>query len=195
MKSNDRVYINSNSKFDYLLDDKFLNLITNLHDKFSERVYGVREERLNSINNASKSQTTFVKSENNIPSQWKINNIPDELKIPGIEISGPAHITPMFINAINPGPDGERAIGYLDDDEDSASHRLNDTLNAAENRKKAVDRSLNYYDQSKHKNYEISNGTLPFFMHRERGLHLEEKDVLIDGIPISATLFSTALTL
>ncbi len=195
MKSNDRVYINSNSKFDYLLDDKFLNLITNLHDKFSERVYGVREERLNSITKASKSQTNFEKSEKNIPSEWKINNIPDELKIPGIEISGPAHITPMFINAINPGPDGQRAIGYLDDDEDSASHRLNDTLNAAENRKKAVDRTLNYYDQSKQKNYEISDGTLPFFMHRERGLHLDEKDVLIDGNPISATLFSTALTL
>ena len=94
----------------------------------------------------------------------------------------------MFINAINPGPDGQRAIGYLDDDEDSASHRLNDTLNAAENRKKAVDRTLNYYDQSKQKNYEISDGTLPFFMHRERGLHLDEKGHEILGSIVASKI-------
>src|SRR5258705_13739518 len=41
-----------------------------------------------------------------------------------IEISGPCSITSMFINALNPGPEGERAAGDLDDDEDSGGHRL-----------------------------------------------------------------------
>jgi len=59
---------------------------------------------------------------------WKVPQVPEDLKRPGIEISGPASITPMFINALNPGPDGTRAEGYLDDDEDSASHRLVDTI-------------------------------------------------------------------
>ncbi len=51
---------------------------------------------------------------------WSVPDMPSELWNPGIEISGPAHMTSMFINALNPGPEGERAEGDLDDDEDSA---------------------------------------------------------------------------
>jgi malate synthase len=36
---------------------------------------------------------------------------------------------------------------------------------------------------------------LPFFMHRERGLHLDEPDVTIDGKPVNAAILGTALTL
>ena len=64
--------------------------------------------------------------------------MPAELRKPGIEITGPASITPMFINALNPGVDGVRAEGDLDDDEDSAGHRLVDTVRAAQNRMQAV---------------------------------------------------------
>ena len=46
--------------------------------------------------------------------------MPEDLRRPGIEITGPASITNMFINALNPGPEGERAVGDLDDDEDAA---------------------------------------------------------------------------
>src|SRR5207302_1384633 len=43
--------------------------------------------------------------------------------------------------------------------------------------------------------YRIAEGELPFFMHRERGLHLFEGDVTIDGAPVSAAVLGTALTL
>ena len=36
---------------------------------------------------------------------WQVAPVPEELKKPGIEISGPASLTSMFINALNPGPD------------------------------------------------------------------------------------------
>ena len=62
---------------------------------------------------------------------WQVPPVPDDLRKPGIEISGPCSITSMFINALNPGPEGERAEGDLDDDEDSAGHRLIDTVRAA----------------------------------------------------------------
>jgi len=65
---------------------------------------------------------------------WKVPPVPEDLRRPGIEISGPCSITSMFINALNPGPEGERAEGDLDDDEDSAGHRLVDTVQAAHNR-------------------------------------------------------------
>jgi malate synthase len=101
----------------------------------------------------------------------------------------------MFINALNPGPEGERAEGDLDDDEDSAGHRLIDTVRAAHNRLAAVNRELTYFDRERNKEYRIAEGELPFFMHRERGLHLDEPEVTVDGAPIPAAVLGTALTL
>ena len=101
----------------------------------------------------------------------------------------------MFINALNPGPEGERAEGDLDDDEDSGGHRLIDTVRAAHNRLAAVNRELAYDDKEKGKSYRVAPGELPFFMHRERGLHLDEPDVTVDGKPVNAAILGTALTL
>ena len=92
----------------------------------------------------------------------------------------------MFINALNPGPEGERAEGDLDDDEDSAGHRLVDTVRACHNRLAAVNRELAFVDRERNREYKIADGELPFFMHRERGLHLDEPEVTVDGAPISA---------
>ena len=101
----------------------------------------------------------------------------------------------MFINALNPGPEGERAEGDLDDDEDSGGHRLVDTVRAASNRLAAVHRELYHVDTERNREYRIAEGELPFFMHRERGLHLFEPEVTIDGTPVSAAILGTALTL
>jgi malate synthase len=126
---------------------------------------------------------------------WRVPVVPADLLRPGIEISGPCSITSMFINALNPGPEGERAEGDLDDDEDSAGHRLVDTVRACHNRLAAVNRELSFVDKERGRNYRIADGELPFFMHRERGLHLDEPEVTVDGSPISAALLGTALTL
>jgi hypothetical protein len=50
-------------------------------------------------------------------------------------------------------------------------------------------------DRERNRNYKIADGDLPFFMHRERGLHLDEPDVTVDGKPINAALLGTAFTL
>jgi malate synthase len=126
---------------------------------------------------------------------WKVPPVPDELRKPGIEISGPCSITSMFINALNPGPEGERAEGDLDDDEDSGGHRLVDTVRAALNRVAAVNRELTFSDPERKREYRVQPGELPFFMHRERGLHLDEPDVRVDGAPVNAAILGTALTL
>src|SRR5438046_2635960 len=101
----------------------------------------------------------------------------------------------MFINALNPGPEGERAAGDLDDDEDSGGHRLVDTVRATHNRLAAVNRELAFEDRERGRSYRLAPGELPFFMHRERGLHLDEPDVTIDGKPVNAAILGTALTL
>ena len=89
---------------------------------------------------------------------WQVPPVPDDLLKPGIEISGPASITHMFINALNPGPEGTRAEGDLDDDEDSARHSLSDTVKATWNRLEAVRRTLTFSDP----------GAWPDLSHRRR---------------------------
>src|SRR3989441_1122697 len=126
---------------------------------------------------------------------WRVPPVPHDLQQPGIEISGPCSITSMFINALNPGPEGERAAGDLDDDEDSGGHRLVDTVRSAHNRLAAVNRELSFVDRQRNRTYAIAEGELPFFMHRERGLHLDEPDVTVDRTPVNAAVLGTALTL
>ena len=58
-----------------------------------------------------------------------------------------------------------------------------------------MNRELAYTDRERGKAYRIAEGELPFFMHRERGLHLDEPEVAIDGAPVPAAILGTALTL
>src|SRR6185295_11438479 len=82
-----------------------------------------------------------------------------------------------------------------DDDEDSGGHRLIDTVRSAHNRVAAVQRELYFRDVERKREYKIAEGELPFFMHRERGIHLVEPDVTVDGTPVNAAVLGTALTL
>ena len=175
----------------------FVEYLIALHDEFSGRVTQLRLNRVKKLElvhrkgySVLSEPVTHINTGN-----WTIDPIPDELLTPGIEISGPASITPMFINAINPDKDGFRADGYLDDDEDAGGHTLKDTVLATINRRDAVLGTLDFYDPDRGKNYSVAPGTLPFFMHRERGLHLDEFDLQIDDHPVSATILGTALTL
>jgi len=81
----------------------------------------------------------------------------------------------MFINALNPGPGGERAEGDLDDDEDSAGYQFSDTVRATINRLAAITGTLTYYDSDKRKEYRVEPGDLPFFMHRNGDCRLTSR--------------------
>lgn len=176
---------------------EFLDYLGGLLDEFTPRVHAAREARLAAVERAVRHgdgpkhlPTSRINTE-----PWQVPSVPDELHTPGIEISGPAHVTSMFINALNPSPDGARADGDLDDDEDSAGHTLADTVQAALNRKAAVERTLTFENTVRNRQYKIADGPLPFFMHRERGLHLDEPAIRFDGKPVSAAILGTALTL
>ena len=180
-----------------LFTPPFVEYLALLHDRFTGKVHELRAKRAEVLKVALHQgilPAHLPASEINT-GDWQVPPVPEELRKPGIEISGPASITPMFINALNPGPDGTRAEGDLDDDEDSAGHRLIDTVTVTHNRLKAVERSLTFYNPESEREYRIEEGELPFFMHRERGLHLDEPDVSIDGVPIPACILGTALTL
>jgi malate synthase len=175
----------------------FCEYLCKLHDDFTPRVHALRRQRDAVLRRALEQGTLPGPQPESVATtgDWKVPPVPEDLKRPGIEISGPCSITSMFINALNPGPEGERAEGDLDDDEDSGGHRLVDTVRAAQNRLAAVNCELAYTDVGRRKEYRIAPGELPFFMHRERGLHLDEHEVSVDGRPVPAAILGTALTL
>jgi malate synthase len=192
-----RVSVASVEGADALFTPDFIDYLVGLHDEFTPRVRALRAKRHERLERAL--------NQGRLPGPppagpattgtWRVPPVPADLARPGIEISGPCSITSMFINALNPGPEGERAEGDLDDDEDSAGHRLIDTVRACHNRLAAVNHELQYTDPQRNREYRIAPGELPFFMHRERGLHLDEPEVTVDGDPIPAAVLGTALTL
>jgi malate synthase len=182
---------------DALFTPSFIDYLLALHDQLAPRIATLMARRAEALARAL-GQGALPAHPPAGPANtgdWKVPPVPEDLRKPGIEISGPCSITSMFINALNPGPEGERAEGDLDDDEDSGGHRLIDTVRSAHNRVAAVQRELYFRDAERNREYKIAPGELPFFMHRERGLHLAEPDVTVDGTPVNAALLGTALTL
>jgi malate synthase len=180
-----------------LFTPPFCEYLARMHDALTPRVHVLRTARERVLRRALEDGVLPAMPPGSPASRgdWRVPPVPDDLKRPGIEISGPCSITSMFINALNPGPEGERAEGDLDDDEDSAGHRLVDTVRACHNRVAAVNRELHFTDRERNREYRIADGELPFFMHRERGLHLDEPEVRVDGAPVPAAVLGTALTL
>ena len=197
MSAADRVEFTEVPGADELFTTEFIEYITEAYDRFSPSIRDIRQKRADMIERAVRARVlpTFPpKSEAN-SGDWRVPALPAELTRPGIEISGPVSITNMAINALNPGAEGERATGYLDDDEDSAGHSLADTVQAALNRRDATLGTLRFENPARGRVYELQPGELPFFMHRERATHLDEPGFTIDGEPIPATILSLGLTL
>jgi malate synthase len=182
---------------DALFTPSFVDYLLALHDALTPRIEALLARRAEALQRALTrgELPTHPPRSAARAGDWKVPEVPADLLKPGIEISGPCSITSMFINALNPGPEGERAEGDLDDDEDSGGHRLVDTVQAAHNRVAAVQRELYVRDAARNREYKIAPGELPFFMHRERGIHLTEPDVTVDGRPVNAAVLGTALTL
>jgi len=180
-----------------LFTPAFCEYCSHMHDAFSARVAAFRMGREQASHRAVRQHQppSSPPPSDATTLDWHVPTVPAELRKPGIEITGPVSVTSMFINALNPGPDGTRAEGDLDDDEDSAGHRLIYTVQAALNRLHAVEGGLTYHDEARGRDYAVQDGPLPFFMHRERGLHLDEPDVTLKGVPVSAAILGTALTL
>ncbi len=197
MTAQDRVKFTPVAGASDLFTSEFCHYLSSLYDKFTPIVHELRAKRAQVLEQAlkhGKLPSHPPTSEINT-GEWQTPVPPEDLQRPGIEISGPASLTAMFINALNPGPEGARAEGDLDDDEDSGGHRFQDTVAAALNRLHAVQRTLTFHNPERQRDYFIQEGDIPFFMHRERGLHLDEPEVTVDGQPVPATVLGTALTI
>jgi len=115
---------------------------------------------------------------------WTVAPPPTDLSDRRVEITGPVD-RKMIINALNSG-----ASVFMADFEDANSPTWANCLEGQSNLIDAVERTISL--QSGDKSYRLDEKSATLVV-RPRGWHLPEKHVLIDGNPVSASLFDFGL--
>jgi malate synthase len=118
---------------------------------------------------------------------WSIAPIPADLRDRRVEITGPAE-RKMIINALNSG-----ARVFMADFEDALTPAWDILIEGQLNLRDAVRRTI-AYTSPEGKDYRLNERIATLFV-RPRGWHLPEKHVLLDGQPISGSLFDFGLYL
>ncbi|HIB68889.1 MAG TPA: malate synthase A [Phycisphaerales bacterium] len=118
-------------------------------------------------------------------SDWTVASIPADVQDRRVEITGPVD-RKMVINALNSG-----ANVFMADFEDSNSPTWDNNLNGQINMRDAVRGTIEFTNE-KGKHYKL-NEKHAVLMVRPRGWHLVEKGFLVDGKPISGSLFDFGL--
>jgi malate synthase len=118
-------------------------------------------------------------------SDWTVAPIPSDLADRRVEITGPVD-RKMIINALNSG-----ANVFMADFEDSNSPTWSNNLEGQRNLRDAVRQTITFRSpEGKH--YALAERTATLLV-RPRGWHLVEQHCLVDGVPISASLFDFGL--
>ncbi len=117
--------------------------------------------------------------------EWKVAPIPADLQDRRVEITGPVD-RKMVINALNSG-----ANVFMADFEDSNSPTWDNNIEGQINLCDAVRRTISY-ESPEGKQYELGPKPAVLFV-RPRGWHLVEKHFLVDGAPVSGSLFDFGL--
>ncbi|UOQ52833.1 malate synthase A [Hymenobacter cellulosivorans] len=115
---------------------------------------------------------------------WTVAPVPADLQDRRVEITGPVE-RKMIINALNSG-----AKVFMADLEDSNSPTWANVIEGQRNLRDAVRRTISLSTPTKE--YKLNEETATLVV-RPRGWHLVENHVLVDGEPISASMFDFGL--
>ena len=158
----------------------FLNSLSNT---FSHRITELlckREER-------KSYRPSFIYGTTDIrKADWKVLPPPEEIEQRKVEITGPP-VRKMIINALNSGADV-----YMSDFEDSNCPSFENCIQGQINLRDAINGTIEYTNQKTGKKYSLNDKPAVLFV-RPRGLHLVEKNYLVSGNSIPASLFDYGL--
>ncbi len=171
-----------------VLSPEALAFLAKLHSKYNNVRLGLlkkRDQRQALINSGV--FPDFLDETKNIrqDASWKVKAPPADLQKRYVEITGPTD-KKMMINALNSDADT-----FMADFEDSLSPTWSNVIEGQSNLIEAIDKTLSFVTPEG-KAYAL-NDINAVLMVRPRGLHLEEKHLLIDGKPISASIFDFGL--
>ena len=117
---------------------------------------------------------------------WRVAGAPADLQDRRVEITGPTD-RKMVINALNSG-----ARGFMADFEDANSPTWENQVGGHVNLIDAIERTIAFSDPKTGKDYRL-NEDVATLLVRPRGWHLPENHVVVDGAPMSGSLFDFGL--
>ena len=170
-----------------ILTQDALEFIRDLHRMFNKERKSLlqkRQDRQEEINKGVSldflPNTLIIRN-----SEWSVCPIPADLQDRRTEITGPVD-RKMVINALNSG-----AKVFMADFEDASTPSWNNLLDGQINLRDAIRKQIDFTAENG-KKYSL-NADVAVLKVRPRGWHMEENHILIDGEPISASLFDFGL--
>ena len=170
-----------------ILTQDALEFIRDLHRMFNKERKSLlqkRQDRQEEINKGVSldflPNTLIIRN-----SEWSVSPIPADLQNRRTEITGPVD-RKMVINALNSG-----AKVFMADFEDASTPSWNNLLDGQINLRDAIRKQIDFTAENG-KKYSL-NADVAVLKVRPRGWHMEENHILIDGEPISASLFDFGL--
>jgi malate synthase len=173
---------------DAILVPAAMDFLADLHRTFNGRrleLLAAREARKLRID-AGELPDFLTETRKVRESDWSVAPIPADLKDRRVEITGPVD-RKMVINALNSG-----ANVFMADFEDSLTPTWANLIDGQVNLRDAVRRAIAFKDPATGRDYKL-NEKVAVLLARPRGWHLEEKHLLMDGKPMSASLFDFGL--
>ena len=162
-------------------------LIAALHRNFNERRRELLQKRCQRQTELDKGklpdflpETIAVRN-----TEWTVASIPSDLQDRRVEITGPTD-RKMVINALNSG-----AKVFMADFEDANTPTWSNLMEGHINLRDAIRRTIEF-KSPEGKEYRLKDRVAVLFV-RPRGWHLPEKHLLVDGEPVSGSIFDFAL--
>ena len=191
MSNNIKIHGEILSRYNEIISDEALRFVQEIHKKFNInrlKLLNERIKRQKDIDNGGK--LDFLAETKKIrDADWKIKNIPKDLLKRQVEITGPPVPKKMLISALNSGADC-----YMTDFEDSLTPTFENLMQGQLNIKDAINRKIDFTDKKSGKKYNLNEKTAVLII-RPRGLHLDDKNIIVEGKRISGTFFDLGLSL
>lgn len=162
--------------------------VAELAAKFAPRIDGLLRQRADRRARLAEGNRLDFLPETRVvrEADWKIAPVPKELERRWVEITGPVD-RKMIINALNSGADV-----FMADFEDANSPTWANVVAGQQNLMDAVRHTIDFEDPASGKSYALGE-QLATLMVRPRGLHLPERHLTMDGVPVPAALVDFGL--
>jgi malate synthase len=184
-----------------VLPEALLELVTRLERRFEDRrqaLLEVRQARQAEWNAGATPGYVEHPEASAVAGDWEVAPVPADLARRRVEITGPVSDSKMVLNMLTRNYAGHRADCAMLDFEDSMKPEWHHVLAGLENLRGVVDGTLCFErpatPERPAKTYRLDPADLPVVMVRCRGLHLDEVNIEVDGMPVSAGLFDLAAT-
>ena len=170
-----------------ILSGEALDFVSDLQRKFGHRreeLLGARESRQERL--LAGEVPDFLDDTRSVREDpdWRVAEPPPDLQDRRVEITGPTD-RKMVINALN-----SSARVFMADFEDANSPTWSNLIEGQRNMVDAIEKTISL--DTGEKSYRLNEQTATLLV-RPRGWHLPERHVLVDGEPMSGSLFDFGL--